>query len=66
MGVRRASHEAGKQGGGKALATVRWLAVALAMATLAACQTGTLSYNQSTGAFELPFGSGSRSVGSNK
>lgn len=66
MGVRRASHEAGKRGGGKALATMRWLAVAIAMATLAACQSGALSFNQSTGAFELPFGSGSRSVGSNR
>ena len=34
--------------------------------TLAGCQTGTLSYNRSTGAFELPFGQGSRSVGSNR
>jgi hypothetical protein len=31
---------------------------------LAGCETGTLAYNRSTGAFELPFGPGSRSVGS--
>jgi hypothetical protein len=34
--------------------------------TLAGCETGALSYNRSTGAFELPFGPGSRSVGSNR
>jgi hypothetical protein len=34
--------------------------------TLAGCETGGLSYNRSTGAFELPFGPGSRNVGSNR
>jgi hypothetical protein len=37
----------------------RWLAVALAMVVLAACQHGNLTYNQSTGAFGMPLGAGS-------
>jgi hypothetical protein len=37
----------------------RWLAVALSMVLLAACQHGNLTYNQSTGAFAMPLGAGS-------
>jgi hypothetical protein len=37
----------------------RWLAVALAMVVLAACQHGDLTYSQSTGAFHMPLGAGS-------
>jgi len=36
----------------------RWLAVALAMVVLAACQHGNLTYSQSTGAFHMPLGAG--------
>jgi hypothetical protein len=41
----------------------RWVAVALAMAVLAACQNGGLSYDPSTGRFSLPFGSQSHRSG---
>lgn len=37
----------------------RWLAVALAMVVLAACQHGNLSYSRDTGAFSMPLGAGS-------
>lgn len=65
MGVWRASQDARKGGDSKALAVLRWLAAAMVVAALAACETGPLAYNRSTGAFELPFGPGTRSVGSN-
>ena len=58
------SQEARSEARGKAW-SASWLAAAILVATLAGCQTGTLSYNRSTGAFVLPFGQGSRSVGSN-
>ena len=60
------SQEARSEARGKAWRATRWLAAAMLVVTLAGCQTGTLSYNRSTGAFELPFGQGSRSVGSNR
>jgi hypothetical protein len=37
----------------------------MVMVVLAACESGPLVYNRSTGAFEVPFGPGSRTVGSN-
>ncbi|HKF63734.1 MAG TPA: hypothetical protein VKB42_20345 [Dongiaceae bacterium] len=60
------SRDAGGEARGNACTAIKWLAAAMLVVTLAGCQTGTLSYNRSTGAFELPFGQGSRSVGSNR
>ena len=60
------SREARREARGKASSAISWLAAAMLVVTLAGCQTGTLSYNRSTGAFELPFGQGSRSVGSGR
>jgi len=60
------SQEARREARGKASSAIRWLAAAMLVVMLAGCQTGTLSYNRSTGAFELPFGQGSRSVGSSR
>ena len=37
----------------------RWLAVALAMVVLAACQHGDLTYSQDTGGFHMALGAGS-------
>ena len=34
----------------------RWLAVILAVALLTACEHGSMSYNRSTGTFNMPFG----------
>ena len=65
MADRPVSQEVRRAARGKAW-SARWLAAAILVATLAGCQTGTLSYNRSTGAFELPFGQGSRSVGSSR
>jgi hypothetical protein len=53
-------HKAGTQcHPGVSSTGTRWLAVALAMVVLAACQHGNLTYNQSTGAFAMPLGAGS-------
>ena len=60
------SQDARSEARGKAWSATRWLAAAMLVLTLAGCETGALSYNRSTGAFELPFGQGSRSVGSNR
>ena len=38
----------------------RWLAAALALAVLAGCEHGQLSFDRSTGQFNLPIGAGSR------
>jgi hypothetical protein len=38
----------------------RWLAAALAVATLAGCEHGQLSFNRDTGQFNVPIGAGSR------
>ena len=38
----------------------RWLAAALALAVLAGCEHGQLSFNRDTGQFNLPIGAGSR------
>jgi len=37
----------------------RWLAVALAMVVLAACQHGDLTFSRNTGSFHMPLGAGS-------
>jgi hypothetical protein len=37
-----------------------WLAAALALATLAGCEHGQLSFNRETGQFGIPIGAGSR------
>jgi len=37
-----------------------WLVAALALVVLAACEHGNLSYDSSTGSFNLPIGAGSR------
>jgi hypothetical protein len=37
----------------------RWLAVALAMVVLSACQHGDLTYSQDTGGFHMALGAGS-------
>ena len=54
------SHKAGTRcrPGVSRIAT-RWLAVALGMLVLAACQHGNVTYNQSTGTFGMPLGAGS-------
>jgi hypothetical protein len=44
----------------------RWLAAALALAVLAGCEHGSLSFDKSTGQFKLPVGAGSRGQGSNR
>jgi hypothetical protein len=38
----------------------RWLAAALALAVLAGCEHGDLSFNRDTGQFGIPIGAGSR------
>ena len=38
----------------------RWLAAALALAVLAGCEHGQVSFNQETGQFNVPIGAGSR------
>jgi hypothetical protein len=38
----------------------RWLAAALALALLAACEHGSPSFDRSTGQFTVPLGPGSR------
>jgi hypothetical protein len=38
----------------------RWLAAALALAVLAGCEHGQLSFNRDTGQFSVPIGAGSR------
>jgi hypothetical protein len=38
----------------------RWLAAALALAVLAGCEHGALSFNRDTGQFSVPIGAGSR------
>jgi hypothetical protein len=38
----------------------RWLAAALALAALAGCEHGQLSFNRDTGQFSVPIGAGSR------
>ena len=53
-------HKAGTRcHSGVSSTATRWLAVALAMVVLAACQHGNLTYNQSTGSFAMPLGAGS-------
>jgi len=50
----------GERGAGqRPHAAVAVLAIALAVVVLAACEHGNLSYNRSTGTFNLPFGPGS-------
>jgi hypothetical protein len=41
----------------------RWIAAALAVAILAACQSGGLTYDPSSGRFSLPFGAESHRSG---
>ena len=41
----------------------RWIAAALALALLAACQNGGLTYDPSTGLFTMPFGAQSHKSG---
>ena len=54
-----------KSGNGRAMPPAsasiapRLLAAVLLMLALAACEHGQLSYNSSSGTFNLPFGSGS-------
>jgi hypothetical protein len=43
----------------------RWLAAALALAALAGCEHGDLSFDSSTGQFRIPLGAGS-GQGSNR
>ncbi len=43
----------------------RWLAAALALAVLAGCEHGDLSFNRDTGQFNVPIGAGS-GQGSNR
>ena len=50
--------EAGRQSDRGSTAR-RWLAVALAMVVLAACQHGDLSFSRTTGSFHMPLGAGS-------
>jgi len=38
----------------------RWLAAALALAVLAGCEHGQVSFNRETGQFDVPIGAGSR------
>jgi hypothetical protein len=38
----------------------RWLVAALALAVLAGCEHGQLSFNRDTGQFNVPIGAGSR------
>ena len=38
----------------------RWFAAALAVAVLAGCEHGQLSFNRDTGQFGIPIGAGSR------
>ena len=45
---------------GKAGRAGRWLVAVLALATLAACEHGQLSFNRDTGQFGIPIGAGSR------
>lgn len=54
-----------KRRGAPASAAGRWLAAALALAVLAGCEHGQLSFDQSTGQFRLPIGAGS-GQGSNR
>jgi hypothetical protein len=44
-------------------AVCRWLVAALATATLAGCEHGNLSFDHSTGTFNLPIGAGSNEPG---
>ncbi len=41
----------------------RWIAALFAIALLAACQNGGLTYNPSTGLFSMPFGAQSHRDG---
>ena len=43
-----------------------WLAASLATAVLAGCEHGNLSYDQSTGTFNLPIGAGSHEPGTSR
>jgi hypothetical protein len=43
--------------------TAGWLAAALVLAVLAACEHGQLSYDRSTGQFRVPIGAGSHGQG---
>ena len=53
-------HKAGTQcHPGMSSTARRWLAVALAMVVLAACQHGNLTYSRDTGGFHMPLGAGS-------
>ena len=38
----------------------RWLIAALALAVLAGCEHGSLSFDRSSGQFKLPVGAGSK------
>jgi hypothetical protein len=38
----------------------RWLAAALALAVLAGCEHGQLSFDRDTGQFNVPIGAGSK------
>ncbi len=38
----------------------RWLAAALALAVLAGCEHGPISFDRSSGQFKVPVGAGSR------
>ena len=44
----------------------RWLAAGLALAVLAGCEHGSLSFDRSTGQFKIPVGAGSQGQGSNR
>jgi hypothetical protein len=51
--------------GGNAGRVGRWFAAALALAVLAGCEHGQLSFNRDTGQFNVPIGAGS-GQGSNR
>jgi hypothetical protein len=65
MAVQAASADSSGKVRGLARAAVRFLAAAMVMALMSACEHGPLAYDTSTGAFVMPFGSGSRTIGSN-
>jgi hypothetical protein len=47
-------------------ALARWLTASLALVVLAGCEHGNLSFDQSTGRFNLPIGAGSHEPGTTR